>query len=123
MDIYGPLETRGETRCPGGVVLFVKFYKNILFSKVCAFLKENFEDDSCVLTLYPIKNGKALSPRGTSFPDYCRHYVFIKEVETLSRTSDLAPGGEGGRTMSYMTFEIWARGDKCTLISKYFTFD
>ena len=118
MDIHGPLETRGETRCPGGVVLFVKFYKNILFSVVCAFLKENFEDDSCVLTLYPMENGKALPPpRGTSSPDYCS-FIFIKEVDRLSRTLL-----QGGGAMSYMTFEIWGRGDKGTLISKYFTFD
>ena len=42
----------------------VKFYKKKLFSEVCAFLKENFEDDSCVLTLYPMENGKALPPPG-----------------------------------------------------------
>ena len=42
-------------------------------------------------------------PRGTSFPDYCS-LIFIKEVDTLSRT--LLPGGG----VSYMTFEIWGRG-------------
>ena len=40
-----------------------------------------------------MENGKALpTPRGTSFPDYCS-FIFIKEVDTLSRT--LLPGGGG----------------------------
>ena len=52
MDIHGPLET-----CK--ILL-----KKKLFSEVCAFLKENFEDDSCVLTLYQMENGKTLPPPG-----------------------------------------------------------
>ena len=50
IDIHGPLET-----CK-------ILYKKKLFSEVCAFLKENFEDDSCVFTLYPMENGKAFPP-------------------------------------------------------------